>query len=486
MNDLLALASGVIVTGFDGVTLDAPTREALAGVPFAGYILFARNLHDVAATRALTDDLRSLCALAPILAIDQEGGRIARLRNGVEALPPMMALGATGDAALAHDAGVQLGHDLRRAGFNLDFAPVLDLAIDPGNTVIGTRAFGSSPAVVAQLGAALARGLEDSGIVATFKHFPGHGATSRDTHLGPARLDVDRETLFARDLAPFFACSSDARAIMAAHVAVPAIDGDVPASLSSRLLTGVLREQWGFQGVCVTDCMQMDAIAQGVGTVAGVTLAIAAGADCALVSHDPLLAREAALHLAQAVERGDLPFERLQTAHARVARLRAMLAPPIDVHAAAPHAGIGRRIAGRAVTVVRGTLAADRAHCLAVVFGDASGGAVLGIPAVAVALDPDDEQRAVMLDAVRVANRRPVILMYRAHLHAGQRRAIDAIVEMFPAAIVVSTGEPFDLAGAGAAQILAASYGNDEAALGGLADVLFEHAPGAGRLPVGS
>ncbi|HEY5349463.1 MAG TPA: beta-N-acetylhexosaminidase [Candidatus Lustribacter sp.] len=484
MNDLLALASGVIVTGFDGLTLDAPTRETLARVPFAGYILFARNLHDVAAARALTDELRSLSALAPIVAVDQEGGRIARLRNGVEVLPSMMALGATGDAALAHDAGVQLGHDLRRAGFNLDFAPVLDLAIDPGNTVIGTRAFGSSPAAAAKLGAAFARGLERSGIVATFKHFPGHGATSHDTHVGPARLDVDRKTLFARDLAPFFACSSDARAIMAAHVAVPAIDGDVPASLSSRLLTGVLRDQWGFQGVCVTDCMQMDAIAQGVGTIAGVTLAIAAGADCALVSHDPVLAREAARHLAQAVERGDVPLERLQTAHARVVRLRSTLASPIDAHAAAPHAGIGRRIAARAVTVVRGSLVADRAHCLAVVFGDAAGD-VMGVRAVAVALDPDDDQRAAMLDAVRVANRRPVVLMYRAHLHAGQRRAIDAIVEMFPAAIVVSTGEPFDLSRADAAQTLAASYGNDEAALGGLADVLFEHAPAAGRLPAG-
>ncbi len=285
----------------------------------------------------------------------------------------MMALGATGDAALAHDAGVQLG--ARSAACRIQSG--LRAGARPrdrsGNTVIGTRAFGSSPAVVAQLGAALARGLEDSGIVATFKHFPGHGATSRDTHLGPARLDVDRETLRARDLAPFFACSSDARAIMAAHVAVPAIDGDVPASLSSRLLTGVLREQWGLQGVCVTDCMQMDAIAQGVGTVAGVTLAIAAGADCALVSHDPLLAREAALHLAQAVERGDLPFERLQTAHARVDAVAGTCS-----HRRSTCTRQRRTRASAVVSRARGHGCARRASrpiardCLAVVFGDAS------------------------------------------------------------------------------------------------------------------
>ena len=256
-------------------------------VPFAGYILFARNLEDVAQARALTDALREKASIPPIVSIDQEGGRVMRLRAGLEAIPPMMALGALADAERAFEAGEALAHDLRRVGCTHDFAPVLDLALDSRNTVIGTRAFGSSGELVARLGGALARGLESGGITATFKHFPGHGATASDTHVGPARLDSDEATLRTRDLAPFAATLGDGVAIMAAHVAVPAIDGERPASLSRRFLTGILRNQRGFAGVCFSDCMQMDAIAHGVGTVRGVTEAIAAGADRALVSHDP-------------------------------------------------------------------------------------------------------------------------------------------------------------------------------------------------------
>ena len=200
--------------------------------------MFARNLDDVAQARVLTDILRAKTPVSPIVAIDQEGGRVMRLRAGVEPIPPMMALGALGDIQPAFEAGEALAHDLRRAGCTHDFAPVLDLALDPRNTVIGTRAFGSSGGMVAQLGRALARGLESRGITATFKHFPGHGATAFDTHVGPARLDSNEATLRTRDLAPFAATLGDGVAIMAAHVAVPAIDGERPASLSRRLLTG--------------------------------------------------------------------------------------------------------------------------------------------------------------------------------------------------------------------------------------------------------
>ena len=442
----LELASGVIVTGFPGARLDSHELAALRRVPFAGYILFARNLDDVAQARVLTDILRAKTPVSPIVAIDQEGGRVMRLRAGVEPIPPMMALGALGDIQPAFEAGEALAHDLRRAGCTHDFAPVLDLALDPRNTVIGTRAFGSSGGMVAQLGRALARGLESRGITATFKHFPGHGATAFDTHVGPARLDSDEATLRTRDLAPFAATLGDGVAIMAAHVAVPAIDGERPASLSRRLLTGILRDEWGFSGVCFTDCMQMDAIARGVGTVRGVTEAIAAGADCALVSHDPDLAFEAARHLASAVERGDLPLSRLREAHARVMTLRARAQAPLDVEALAPHPGIGRRIAREAVTLVRGEPRADAAADLAIVFGEASLAA--HAPALeerVLSVDPDDAEIAAVMTAVRASDRRPIVLAYRAHLHERQARAIDAILAHAPDTMVVSTGEPYDV-----------------------------------------
>ena len=481
----LELASGVIVTGFTGTSLSADELAALQRVPFAGYILFARNLDDVAQVRALTDTLRAKTPVSPIVAIDQEGGRVMRLRAGVESIPPMMALGALGHVQQAFEAGETLAHDLRRAGCTHDFAPVLDLALDPRNTVIGTRAFGSSAELVAQLGGALARGLESRGITATFKHFPGHGATAFDTHVGPARLDSDESTLRTRDLAPFAATLSDHVSIMAAHVAVPAIDGERPASLSRRFLTGILRDEWGFEGVCFTDCMQMDAIAAGMGTVRGVTEAIAAGADCALVSHDPELAFEAAHELAKAVERGDLPLERLREAHGRVMTLRTAAQTPLDVQALAPHPGIGRRIAREAVTLVRGEPRADAPADLAIVFGEASLAA--HAPALderVLSVDPDDGEIAATVTAVRASDRRPIVLAYRAHLHERQAHAIDAILAHAPDTMVVSTGEPYDVPLFTRARHVLACYGNDEVSLAGLSDVIFLGVACAGVLPI--
>jgi beta-N-acetylhexosaminidase len=481
----LELASGVIITGFNGTRLDPSELRVLQRAPFAGYILFARNLEDVAQARALTDALRAQAPIPPILSIDQEGGRVMRLRAGVEPIPPMMALGALGETQRAFEAGEAMAHDLRRAGCTLDFAPVLDLALEARNTVIGTRAFGTSVELVSRRGSAIARGFESGGITATFKHFPGHGATALDTHVGPARLDSDEATLRTRDLAPFAACLRDDAAIMAAHVAVPAVDGDRPASLSRRLLTGVLRDEWGFKGVCFTDCMQMDAIATGVGTVRGVTEAIAAGADCALVSHDPDLAFEAAQHLAAAVERGDVPLERLREAHARVMRLRTAAHAPLALDAPAPHPGIGRRIAREAVTVLRGIARAEALADVAMIFGEASLAAhAPALEEQALPIDPDDAEIAEMLGALRRTNRRPLVLAYRAHLYAGQARAIDAILAHAPDALVVSTGEPYDVPLFARARHVLACYGNDDVSLAGLSDVVFLGAVCSGVLPV--
>jgi beta-N-acetylhexosaminidase len=323
-----ALAAGVVITGFTGTEMTDDLRASLERIPFAGYILFARNCMSLEQTRALTDALRARTP-PPIVAIDQEGGHVMRLTDGVAAVPPMALIGASGDTERALAAGTQIARDLRRAGFTHDFAPVLDLNVDPGNTVIGDRSFGSDPHLVAELGAAFARGLEAGGITATFKHFPGHGATAQDTHVEFARLNVDEATLRARDMLPFRLCMRDAASMMVAHVAAPAIDGDTPASTSRRIITGILREEWGYDGVLFTDCMQMDAIAAGIGTVRGVTAAIAAGADCALVSHDPQLAYEAVEHLASAVAAGTVSRERLEQAHERVARLRERAQAPL-------------------------------------------------------------------------------------------------------------------------------------------------------------
>ncbi len=486
MMDLVELARGVILTAYTG----EPTA-------FAGCVLFARDGESIEEARACSERVRAVSGAEPIVAIDQEGGRVARLRRGVEAMPSMMALGATGDEGLALRAGEATAHDLRRAGCTVDFAPVLDLALEPANTVIGTRAFGSDPLLVARLGAAFARGLRSGGIIPTYKHVPGHGSTDVDSHLALPHVRTPEETLRARDFVPFARCASDDAAMMASHVVIEALDPDRPASISRRVLHGLLRETWGFTGVAFTDCLQMDAIARGVGTVEGACAAIAAGADCVIISQDVSLASSSALALADRVCDGSLSLERLREANARVMRLRLAGAPALPLDAPPPHPGLGREIARRAVTLVRGVARANPNDTVVVSFeGEAFDGAgglatnpslltqAPGVHELRASLAPGEGEREALVAHVRAGRRRCVILARRAHLYPEQLRAIDVLLEIDPDALVISTREPFDVPKLSRARHLLATYGDDTASMSGLADVIFEEAPAEGTLPV--
>lgn len=498
MTELESLARGVLLVGFDGTTLATELAEFFSAEQFAGYVLFARNVDDVAGVRTLTDRLRALHRLAPILAVDQEGGRVMRVRRGVEPIPSMMSLGAADSAALATRAGEQVGFDLRRAGFTLDFAPVVDLARDSRSTVIGTRAFGSHVGQTVTLARAFAAGLERYGITATFKHFPGHGTTALDTHLGLPAVDTDEQTLRENDLSPFAQLAPEAAAMMTAHIIVRSLDRTNPATLSRALLADVLRCELRFSGVCFTDCMQMDAIARTVGTANGAAAAIAAGADCALISHDPQLALLAAQAIERGVRSGAIAYERLREANARVTRLRENSNLPLPLDATAPHRGIGREVARAAVTLLRGSPHADPVASMVLSFqGETHEGAQGGhdvhpslqsqAPAVAVhvsPLVPDAADRAAAISAIERSGKRPVVLLRRAHVYPEQARAATETIARFPDALVVSMREPYDCALFPQARHLLAVYGDDEASVGGLSDVVFGNAAPHGKLPV--
>jgi beta-N-acetylhexosaminidase len=324
--DLVALAASVVVRGVREEEVDD------LGYPFGGYVFFDRNAPSLRALRSLTDRLRARYDdLPPILAIDQEGGRVMRLREGIAPMPPAAAVGAAGDERLARATGARCAYDLRRAGCNVNLAPVLDLAIDEKNTVIGDRSFGSDPQIVTRIAGAFARGMEEEGVAATFKHFPGHGATPVDSHEALPEIAASEATLRGRDLVPFASLLPGARAVMTAHVLVPALDPAHPATLSPRILQGLLRRELGFRGVCFTDCLEMGAIATTTGSVTGALDALAAGADVLSVSHDAHLAVEIVERIAGGVRAGTLPRERLQEAATRVRALRASLAPPLPL-----------------------------------------------------------------------------------------------------------------------------------------------------------
>jgi beta-N-acetylhexosaminidase len=479
--DLGALARGVVATGF--------TRAAEPPVPhYGGYLLFERDGTSVQSVRALTDERRAIAGSEPaLIAIDQEGGEVARLRDGLEPMPSMMALGAVDDLELAQRAGEQTAFDLRRAGCSLELAPVLDLALDERNTVIGTRSLGSDPARVAALGAAFGRGLMRGGIPPCYKHFPGHGATAVDSHEALPAIDADEATLRARDLIPFAAVAREAPAMMSAHVLVRAFDTESPASLSRRIGVDILRSDLGFSGAYLTDCLEMNAVAA-QGSVESAARALAAGADLLLFSHKPELAAESAERIEREVREGRLALERLQDAFARVQRLRQAGAPPLPVTAFPPHPGVGREIARRAVTLLRGLPHADPVASIVVSFGGGRSASLAREAPVLQELiataDPEEAEVDRILESLAERARRPLLLARRAHLHPSQAEAIARIVARYPDAAVVSLLEPFDLPLFSSARHLLATYGDAPVSMGGLADVLFGGSLPEGRLPV--
>jgi beta-N-acetylhexosaminidase len=493
-------ARGIIAAGFDGQTFDPDLPR------FGAYVLFARNVSSLPQVRSLTDALRAAGGIdghvaPPVIAIDQEGGRVARLREDVERMPSMMALGAVDDLELAGRAGEQVAFDLRRAGCTLDFAPVLELALDPDNTVIGTRSLGSDPHRVAALGAAFASGLTRGGIVPCFKHFPGHGATPVDSHVSLPLIEAGAATLRGRDLVPFAAVAPSAPAFMGTHAVVRAFDPESPATLSRRIATDLLRGELGFDGALVTDSLEMSALAQRGGTAASSAVeALAAGADLLTVSHSAALALEIAEAVERAVADGRLALERLQRAYARVMRLRkaAAAGEPLPIDGFPPHPGVGREIARRAITLVRGLAHADPLATIVLSF---EGSVVEGINAgvssspslrhespvlaeMALPLDPADADVTAALRALEASGRRPLLLARRARLHPDQARAIARIVDGYQDAVVVSMLEPYDLPLFASARHVLAAYGDDTASIGGLADVLFGGSMPEGRLPV--
>ena len=506
--DPAALARGVIAVGLHGTDPESAPLDALREFAPGAIILFARNVGTPDALRALAGSLRLLTDPAPLIAIDQEGGRVARIHDGVAALPPAMAVGATGDAALAERLGALLGRDLAGLGITVDFAPVADLALEAASTVVGTRAFGDDPVRVGAFAAAFARGLERGGVASAIKHFPGHGSTAADSHTALPRVSAAASTLRSRDLRAFADAirTSAASLVMTAHVVLEAFDAERPATLSPAVIGGLLRRELGFDGVVVTDCLEMDAIAEGVGTAQGAAAALAAGADLLLISHRIDRAHAAAAAIAEAVTSGRISLARLQEAHARVAALRARLAslrPARDVDERAP-----LEAAQRAVTAVRGEPRLRDGMPVTVISFEGEGvdrAARSGGHAAAesaslsaalrrrrwkseimrVPLEPESDDLDLLLEHLpRLGDREFVVVTRRAHLYPAQRAAVARILAAVPSALIVSAREPFDALLWPQAQRVACIYGDEALSFDGCAEVLSGRVPARGVLPV--
>jgi len=343
----------VLVSGFPGAELPLELRRAAGRGELGGFVLFARNLGDMQQTAELNASLRAACpeGAPPWIALDQEGGRVQRLGPPVLQLPPMGRLGALDDADLSERIARTLGQQLAALGFNMNFAPVLDVDTNPDNPVIGDRSFGSEPERVIRHGRAFARGLAAAGVAACGKHFPGHGDTLLDSHLALPRLHHDMQRLRRVELAPFAALAGELGAIMTAHVIFDALDPERPATLSATVIDGLLRQELGFTGLVFSDDLEMKAIADHKGVPEAACEAVAAGCDALLICSQPGLVLEAHAALC-ARAAGDRAFaQRLERAAER--GLRARLKHPARMHRDPAIADIALDIAAELTELLR-------------------------------------------------------------------------------------------------------------------------------------
>ncbi|MCI3918835.1 beta-N-acetylhexosaminidase [Paenibacillus sp. TRM 82003] len=530
----------LLLCGFPGTTLDEEMRELIAEGRIGGVILFARNVATNEQVAALTESLQSTAADAGVLpllvSIDQEGGMVARLTDSVALMPGNMAIGAAGSIDAAQEAARISGKELRSLGINLNYAPVLDVNNNAANPVIGVRSFGETPEQVAAFGAAAIRGYREANVASTAKHFPGHGDTSVDSHLDLPVVGHDRERLEQVELPPFRrAIAEGVDAIMTAHIHFPAFEADgLPATLSPSVLTGLLREELGFDGIIMTDCLEMEAIAKYYGTVEASVTAVEAGADIVLISHRHELQRGAIDAISAAVRRGRLSEARIDASVKRVLRLKAALGlfesdaghaghegdmgherhmghsavrpkPDLSAVGCTDHREAARRISEASVTLVRneGILPLKATKTLAVtvaatvqtmVDDELSGAQSLGSALASLGLDCTDviveptvplERIGAVVEAAKDSSVAQLVIgVYNAAFHPGQVALVRALAELGKPLVVVALRNPYDIAAFPAVPAYVATYESRPMALESAAKALLGQIPFRGSLPV--
>ncbi|TXS53426.1 glycoside hydrolase family 3 protein [Streptomyces sp. uw30] len=448
----------VLQPGFTGTTApDWLLRRLGEGLASVG--LFGRNIASPEQLAALTAQLRAERDDV-LVAIDEEGGDVTRLevRTG-SSFPGNHALGAVDDVELTREVAFEMGRRLAACGVNLNWAPSADVNSNPSNPVIGVRSFGADTALVARHTAAYVTGLQSAGVAACTKHFPGHGDTAVDSHHALPRIDADASVLAERELSPFRAAiAAGTRAVMSAHILVPALDPDRPATLSRPVLTDLLRGELGYTGLIVTDGMEMQAIAATYGIERGSVLAIAAGADAICVGGglaDDETVRRLRDALVAAVRSGELAEARLAEAAERVrelARWTATTAVPAaegegrkDIGLVAARRALRVTAASPFTPLTEAPFVAAFTPVANIAVGDET---PWGVAAELARLLPGTQTGSYTgEDAARAAleaagSRRVVAVVRDEHRHPWMAAALDTLLSSRPDTIIVEMGVP--------------------------------------------
>ena len=476
--------------------------EGLRQGDIAAFCLFGHwNGDSPAQIRAVTEALRDAARAGghpvPLIGIDQEGGQLMAVTHGATELPGNMALGATRSPELAEQAGRVLARELLAMGANLNFAPSVDVNVNPANPAVGIRSFGADPALVAELGAAMIRGMQAEGVIASAKHFPGHGDVSSDTHHDLPVLNHSRERMDAVELAPFRAAiQAGVQAIMSAHILFTALDTQYPATLSRPILRDFLRGVLGFDGLVLTDALDMAPVAR-YGAAESARLALQAGVDLALLAHLPDQA-EIARQVRRYADPGAL-------ARIRAARQKAdpCPLPDLDIIGCAEHQQIAQTIADRSITLVRDggqlpirpgpddTIAVITPKPRDLTPADTSSVAHIGLADAirrrhprtqAYTLAPGDHQLGAILDATRGAAI-VVVGTIAAEHDPEQAELVRALHARGPSPIVVALRTPYDLIAFPMIDTYLCAYGIRAVSTEAAARVLFGELAALGTLP---
>jgi beta-N-acetylhexosaminidase len=520
--DVTDAVAGSLMLAFDGLELPPDIAERLATAPAAGVTLFRfSNVADPGQIRSLTAAIQAAAArrhdartnLPLLIAADQECGQLIGLGEGTTPFAGNMALGATGDPGLTERVWRAMGLELRALGVTVDYGPVCDLASTPANPAIGIRSFGDDPGAVGELVAAAVRGLQSAGVAAALKHFPGIGDVAADSHHELPLLPADREALNARELVPFRAgIAAGARIVMSAHLAVPALTGDpeLPSTLAPAVMDGLLRGELGFEGVSITDALDMQALAQGSNQVLDVLAALRAGVDLLLTAPDPEARGRIESGLRHAAARGLIDTAAARSSAGRVRALREWLAgfdqPELAVVDGAAHAALADELAARALTLVRDDegllpLALQPSDRIAAIMptptdqtpADTSSTVTPGLAAairthhpavdeIVVDHAPSTDDIAAIRERVR--DHALIVVGTTAALgERGQAALVGALLAAGPPVVTVALRSPFDLAAYPLSRVHVSSYGLLPPSLEALGAALFGRAGFPGRLP---
>ena len=495
------LVGRLLLLAFEG---DVAPLERLSEFSPAGFLYYPSNVTSTEAVRRSTRTLQDVADYPLLFGVDQEGGPFTTYRvDDATVFPGNMALAATGEPELARQVGAAVGEELAYAGFNLNFAPVVDVNSNPDNPIIGVRSFGADPAAVARLGVAYLEGLDAAGVAGVAKHFPGHGDTDVDSHLGLPSVTGERTRLDTVELTPFRALiEADIPGVMTAHVVFPALEPSVPATLSSAALTDLLKDDLGFGGMVVTDFMDMQAITDNYGAGEAAVRSVVAGADLVLLGSDLQTQRQVVTALREAVSSGRLSEVRVRDAVAQTEAVAAAYRPAWD--AALPNYNANQalavEVATAGATLLRneGALPLEPNARTVVIapqpdlFGEAPHlGSVLArhhadVESVVIGEDPTE---ADIASAVAATSGVDQVILGSYHWLGGFPEGLNTLASQLEATglplTLVALGNPDDIRFMGVeVDAYLAVYGYREANLEAAARVLTGQAEARGHLPV--